>query len=263
MNRRQIGRLAFAAAACAALALPSSPAGAVDLKDLGRGLGIDLDTILGGRGDRSGGASLRLVESILEKELPRHVGPAQRYEVRLGRSGNDLRRGFLSQVDVTGFDVRTDDGLVIPKMEMKLEGVRVGLGSRTLEGVGKSLFSASLGEEAVSSFVTRRAGVNVRDVRVGFRSGEIQVKGTPEVLGFGLPSEVRGKPVVTRGDTIDFRAGRVSVLGLGLPRIAVDRLEDRINPVVDLSGLKLPVRITEIRVVGDRLVADGALNFDR
>jgi hypothetical protein len=32
---------------------------------------------------------------------------------------------------------------------------------------------------------------------------------------------------------------------------------------VDLSGLKLPVQITELGVRGDRLVADGRLMFGR
>lgn len=256
MKRTPIARIIAALAVSGTLAALSAPAQAVDLKDLG----IDLGTILG----RSGkGDSLGLVESILEREMPRHVGPAKRYEVRLGRTGNDLARGKLSSVDISGFDVRTQDGLVIPEMDMHLEGVKLGLSARKLESVSKSLFSASLGEAAVSRYVSKRAGARLRDVKVAFRNNEIQVSGTPELLGFGMKSEVRGAPVLSGGDAVDFRASRVSVLGLKLPRFAVDTLEERINPVVDLSGLKLPVKITELRVRGNRLVADGSLSFGR
>jgi hypothetical protein len=74
------------------------------------------------------------------------------------------------------------------------------------------------------------------------------------LFGLDLPSEVEGKPVLTGSDAIDFRASKLSVLGVRLPRLAVDALEREINPVVDLSGLKLPVRITEFAVRGEKLL---------
>ena len=255
MRRRFLKRLAMAGAACVVLGGVTAPAPAQSLEDLG----IDLGSILG----RRGGGSFGLVERILESELPKRVGPARKYEVRLDRKGMDLARGRLGKVDVTGLDVQTDDGLVIPQLGLQMEDVKLALASRSLESVAKSLFSASLGEEAVTRYVQKRAGVGVRDVRVAFRDSQLHVKATPELLGFGLPSEVSGKPVLNGEDAIDFRASRVSVLGIRVPRLAVDELERKINPVVDLSGLKLPVRITDLRVQGSRLVADGSASFGR
>jgi hypothetical protein len=248
-------RLVGAVAVGLTLSAMSAPAGAVDLEDLG----IDLGSILGGKGH----GSLGLVESIIERELPRRVGPARNYDVRLGSRGTDLARGMLGSIDVTGNDVRTADGLVIPRMDLHMEGVKVGLGSRSLESVARSAFTAALSEDVVTRFIRKRAGAEVKDVRVAFRGGQIVVGGTPSLLGFDLPSEVAGKPALRGDDAVDFRASRVSVLGLRLPRFAVDELENRINPVVDLSGLKLPVRISGLRVRGKSLVADGAAFFGR
>jgi hypothetical protein len=251
-----VGRLAAAVAAGLALSVVAAPARAIDPKDLG----IDLGTILGGA---KGRGSMGLLESIIERELPRRVGPARRYDVRLGSEGTDLARGLLGSVDVTGVDVRTKDGLVIPDMSLHMEGVKVGLGSRSLESVARSAFSAALTPDVVTRFIRKRAGADVKDVRVQFRKGQLVVAGTPALMGFDLPSEVSGKPVLNGDDAVDFRASAVSVLGLRLPRFAIDELEKQINPVVDLSGLKLPVRITGLRVRGDRLVADGAAFFGR
>ncbi|MFN3648276.1 MAG: DUF2993 domain-containing protein [Armatimonadota bacterium] len=260
MKRNSVIRLFAALSASALLAAFAPPAAAVDLKDFGIDLG-DLGTILGG--GKKGGDALGLVESILESEMPRRVGPARSYEVTLGRTGNDLLKGRLGRADIVGLDVRTSDGLVIPKMALNLQEVQVGLGSRSLESVGKGLFSAALDENVVSRFISKRAGASVKDVRVAFRDGELQVSGTPEIMGFGVKSEVAGRPVLSGRDAVNFEASKVSVLGLRLPGFAVDELEKRINPVVDLSGLKLPVRITELDVRGDRLHADGTLDFGK
>lgn len=256
MKHRILVRLAAAGAASLALAALTAPAGADILDDLG----IDLGQVLGG-GKKGDSGSLSLAERILESELPRRVGPAKSYDVRLGRSGTDLLRGKLGSADVTGIDVRTQDGLVIPQMDLHLEDVRLGIASRTLDSVGKSDFSAALGAEGVTQYVRKRAGASVRDVSVRFRDGQIWVKGTPELMGVPLRSEVAGKPVISNRNTVDFSASQVSVLGLKLPRLAVNELERKVNPVVDLSGLKLPVRITELAVRGDRLVADGAADW--
>lgn len=262
MKSHPIRRTAIGLVACLSAVAVTSPAGADILKDLG----IDLGQILGGgRGEdgRGGADGLRLAETILEKELPRQVGPASRYDVRIDRAGTDLLRGRLSRVDVTGLDVRTSDGLVIPKMDLTLRDVRLGLGSRKLESVSKGDFALGLGEEVVTRYVQKRGGPKVRDAKVRFSNGQIAVKATPELFGVGLPSEVEGKPVLTGGDAINFRASKLSVLGVRIPQLAVDALEREINPVVDLSGLKLPVKITDFSVKGSKLVAEGGLSFGR
>lgn len=258
--KRTALRLALTLVASAAVVAVSQPAQAVDLKDIGRELGIDLEDILGGR---SGGKldGFALAESILKSELPRRVGPAARYDVKLDRAGSDLAKGRFSRVSVLGIDVRTSDGLTIPKMDLSLQDVRLGLSSRSIDTVGKSDFTAGLGAEAVTQFVRKRGGAKLRDAKVAFEDGQIVVEATPELMGFGMPSELAGKPVLRGADGIDFKGSRLSLFGVKLPQLAVGALERKINPVVDLSGLKLPVRITKIAVEGSRLVADGAADF--
>ena len=244
-------RLSGVLAVSGLLVAAASPAAAIDLRDV-------LDQILGRSGSKDG---FSLVEAILRSELPRRVGPARRWDVKLDRAGSDLLRGRLSKVDVHGFDVRTQDGLGIPELDMTLQDVRLGLASRSLESVGKSEFTAGLGAAAITAFVKHRGGPKLKDVRVKLERGEIMVGATPEVMGFGLPSEVSGKPVLKGADAINFEASRLTVFGVRLPALAVEALERKINPVVDLSGLKVPVRVTDLRVQGDRLLAEGAALF--
>src|SRR5688500_5267966 len=126
-----------------------------------------------------GGDPYRLLEKAIASEMPKQLAPAKRYEVRLSRRGSELERGLLSRIDVTGIDVKTEDGLVIPRMDLQLHDVRIDLGKRSLREVGSGLFSAFLDDGAVSRYVAKRSGI--RDVHVGFRDGQVWVKGTPEV----------------------------------------------------------------------------------
>jgi hypothetical protein len=241
----------------AAAAAP--PAAALDLEDIGKQLGIDLDGILGKKGGKLDGFAL--AESILKSELPKRVGPAKRYDVKVDRAGSDLLKGRLSKVDVTGIDVRTKDGLTLPELGFTLNDVKLGLTSRRLDSVGKSDFTAGLPAEAITAFVRHRGGPRLKDAKVVLEDGEILVAANPELLGFGVPSEVAGKPVLRGTDAIDFKASKAAVFGVKLPRLALDALEKKVNPVVELSGLNVPVRIMKLAVQGERLVADGALSF--
>ena len=239
--------------------LVAPPARAVDLKDFGIDLG-DLGKIFGGKGKLD---AFSLAESVLQRELPNRVGPADEYEVKFDRSGSNIAKGIISRVDVAGINVRTSDGLVIPELDLHLEDVKLGLKSRGIDKVGKSDFSVGLGEAAVSNYVRHRGGARLKDVTVAFQKGQIMVGGTPELLGFPVRTQVAGKPVIRGGTAIDFDASRVDVGGIKLPGMVVDALEKKVNPVVDLSGLKLPVRISDFRVEGSRLVASGAATFGR
>jgi hypothetical protein len=233
--------------------------------------GIVLFGLLAAAGLKTlGGGMLRLLgvdpydlaERALVAELPERIGPARSYRVHIDRQGSDLGKGLLSRIDVTGTDVRTRDGLVIPRMDVRLEGVRFDIERRRLKSIDRGRFAASLDEKALTGYVRSHAGAAVKDVRVALRGGRLSVHAQPEVFGFGLPSEVTGRPVV-RGDRVDFRADRVAFFGIGLPRIAVEGLENLVNPVADFSGLNEPARITRIAIRDDWMTVDGRLKFGR
>ncbi len=105
-------------------------------------------------------------------------------------------------------------------------------------------------------FVRQRSPA-LRDVQVRFIKGAVQVNASPALLGLGVPVEVTGQPRLRGGRAIDFDASRVAVLRLGLPEFAVTRIEERINPLVDLTGMPFPVQLTDVRLEGDRVVVAG------
>jgi hypothetical protein len=131
---------------------------------------------------------------------------------------------------------------------------------RTITEVEQSRFIAILSPEALTEYV-RRKGPHLRDVRLRLEEGNVVVDATPTFLGVGFPMSVEGQPRVRGATRLEFDAGRVAVLRLGLPEIAVRRLEATINPIVDVEELKLPVRISNVSVASDHVLVTGVTTF--
>jgi hypothetical protein len=202
----------------------------------------------------------RAVERAIERELPGRIGPAERYEARVSRSGANLVSGRIPWVEIRGVNLRTADGLQINDLRVRLEGVEFDRGSRSISAVAGSRFTAGIGAEAVTAFVRRR-GPRLRDARVRFQGDGVVVNVAPAVLGIGVPVEIEGRPALRDAERIDFDASRVAVLRIGLPEIAIRRLEEAINPIVDFRGLKLPIRVTDVRVESGSVRVAGTTTF--
>jgi hypothetical protein len=200
----------------------------------------------------------RAVERAIEREMVTRVGPAQRYRARVSRSGANLVAGRIPWIEVEGKEVRLPGSLTLAELRVRLEGVRFDRGSRTMTGMETGEFSAAITPEAVTA-VARRRGPRLRDVRVRLRGAEVVVDAAPALLGIGVPVQVEGRPVLRDAARIDFRVSRLALLRIGLPAFAVRRLEEAINPIVDLAAMRLPVRATQVGVVGDSLSVAGHL----
>jgi hypothetical protein len=198
----------------------------------------------------------RAVERSIEAELPRLIGPADRYQVAVSRSGSNLVAGRIPWIEIHGRNVRAIEGLTMDELEVRLEGVRFDRGDRTVEEIARSRFAARIGAASVTRFVRQRSP-SLRDVRIRFARGNVQVNASPALLGMGVPVEVTGQPRLRGGKAIDFDASRIAVVRLGLPEFAVARIEERINPLVDLTGMPFPIQLTDVLLEGDRVVVAG------
>lgn len=245
-------------AACQTTALPERPPRDVAPETLPRGTdGPDISSGIPADND-----VFSLAEEYLRRELEQRLGPARRYEVHLDRERSDLSKGRVGGADITALGVRTRNGLVISRIELHLGEVQLDENMHPLRTTVSGTFYARIGREAVSRFVRERAGRKVAGIKLDFHPGEIVVHAKPDLMGVGIRSEVTGRPVLNGRRAIDFEARRVSVFGMRLPAAARDALEKRINPVVDLSALKLPIRVTQVSVLTQGLEVRGTADLD-
>lgn len=205
--------------------------------------------------------TIQLAETFLKGELARKLGPAQEYQVRVDRETTNLTQGQLGPVDVTGLDVQTKDGLIISRLEIHLDPSRIGPNFRPVEGELGGTFLAEFSKQNVTRYVRRRMGRKLPDFQLAFYRDRIVVRGKPDVSGVDLPSEVAGRPYVRRGSEVHFRASRVKVLGIRITEVAANALEKRINPVINLADLDLPIQIRRLRVRRNALTLEGNLDL--
>ena len=77
---------------------------------------------------------------------------------------------------------------------------------------------------------------------------EAEVHAAPALLGIRVPVKVAGRPLLRPDGKIDFDTSHLSVSVLPLPSPVLTLLERRINPILDLASLKLPLELTDVRI---------------
>lgn len=203
-------------------------------------------------------AGCREVERVAERKvndiLPGYVGPADKYSTRVRGNPDALRRGRMRSVHVDGVNVRLTEDLTADALRLDLENVDVDTGTKRLRSVERVTFLAMLGEASLNRYIKARRP-EIRDLRVELGAADATVHATPEILGVALtPIAVKGT-VTPRdgGSLLDFTPGSGRVAVVPVPAALLAYLAQNLNPVVDLSTLRIPIRV-EKSEIKDRAV---------
>lgn len=198
----------------------------------------------------------RSVERIAERKvselLPGVIGPADKYASRVRGSASALRAGRLRSVHIEGVNVRLTDDLTVDLLTLDLGDVHVDTRAGVLERVGSAVFRARLGEANLNRYArARRPGI--AGLRLSLRNGNVVAQARPELFGVPIvPIEVAGS-VVPRpgGRELDFVPGGARVSVLSVPAPVLRFIAENLNPVVDLSTVRVPIRVETATVEGD------------
>jgi hypothetical protein len=186
-------------------------------------------------------------ERSIRRSLPELIGPAREYSVRVARSDTNLLGGKIAWIEILGRGVRVSDGLMIDDLEVRLEDVRFNHGDRTITSVSGSAVTVRISETSATRYITER-GPQFEGVRLEFRANEAVVHATPALLGIRVPVKVSGRPILRGEQAIDFDTSHLAVSILPIPASLLPVLERRINPILDLAPLNLPLRLSGVRI---------------
>jgi hypothetical protein len=210
-------------------------------------------SVLVGCGGRTPDA--RELTAQLTAAAPAVLGAAD--AVRAEVSG--ATRDGAAQVRLFGAGVRPDPNLVLDPVTLTLRNVRVDAAG--VVQVGSASFSARVSEAAINNYVRaqgRATNGNVRNVRIAFYPGRVQVTGTATVAAADVPFSTTGPLRITDGLRVEYDPQHVKVVGIPIPSLIKGLLASRINPLVDLSGLRFTPRIYRVTVVAGALQIDGS-----
>jgi hypothetical protein len=196
------------------------------------------------------------IERGLEAELPKLLGPADRYDVEI--EGLRARSGEASRVTAVGERVRLREAPVVDRLDVELLGVKYDRGEDRLERVERASATARITPLDLADFL--EAHRNVREAAVTFAApNRATIRLRPEVGGIALPRgvtvEVTGR-LEPAGRRLHVEVTDVSAAGVSLGRAAASGLADLVNPLVDLSDSPADLRVTDVRV------EDGVLRLD-
>ena len=194
-----------------------------------------------------------LVAQGIERELPKYVGPADDYDVDI--KGLRISESSAESVVAVGERVRPEGAPVIERLELALTDVVYDRAAERLSKVEGARLTAVIRTDDLSDFLETNR--NVRSAEVTLRSPDmatLQVR--PQLGDFALPPGITvaiSGQLVGEGTQLRFDVNEVRAAGLDLSAIAAQRLSDTINPLADLEGLPIDVRITSIMVAGETI----------
>lgn len=192
----------------------------------------------------AGGLVSSRVEKGIRNSLPEYIGPAKRYSVHTDGSEASMLSGKIGRIEIEGEEVQVDPNLVVRRLYVDMREVRCDVDTRALKTVGSTTIQALIAEDAVNRYIERtREDLNLT---VALEPGKILVKFVPSVAGVGVPISVAGTVAVAGTDKVNFVADSAALGRIPVPAYVVNKVLDRMNPVLDMSQMRFPVILKEI-----------------
>lgn len=198
----------------------------------------------------------RGVERRVERRLATILGPAERYRVRiLDTTDAELVKGRARRVEVRGRRVYARSEMLIDSLLLTLDDLRYEGGDPDLVSVRRSDLQVEFTDEALNSYL--RAYHARYDPVVRFRADQVEVTVTYPFLGTPTVIHATGRFVIREGRQLLFDAEKADVSFINQPGFGEKFVEDRINPLFDLSRIDFPARLESVEMLPGRLRAYG------
>jgi len=194
------------------------------------------------------------VEAEIEAALPKALGPADTYDATV--EGLKLRAGEADRVAVVGRRVAREDAPVVDQLDLVMWGVAFDRSTKRLTRVDSARATARLLPEDLAAYLVRQRGVARAEIDLA-SPDRATVRFQGEVEGVRIPvgAEVVGR-IRAEGGHVNLDVDAVRAAGFSLGGALARRLDEQINPVVDLTDEDLALEVTDVRVEAGVLVLE-------
>ena len=194
--------------------------------------------------------------------LPRVLGPASHYDVQVDGDPFALTRGRARAVHIQGQDVQLSPSLTLNTLSVDAQDVSFDTSTRRLSSIGATAFSASLGQENLDRYLARyKSRLPGLVLTLGPNSVEARVP--VSALGLTTTAALSGslQPDINDPSKLDFVSDGAQVGFVPVPAGLVNLALSSLNPVVDLSHLKVPLTVTNAGISDSRLQLSGVADL--
>ena len=195
--------------------------------------------------------------------LPSVLGPAAHYDVQVDGDPFALARGRARAVHIEGQDVQLSPRLTVDTLDADVRDVSFDVGTHKLSHLGSTAFTASLSQAHLGKYLAQ-SKPRLPYLVVTILPDAVEARVPIEVLKLQTTAVLVGsfQPDADDPSKLDFAATGAQIGVVPLPAGLVNLALDSLNPVLDLSGLKAPLSVTEAHVVESRLVISGTARLD-
>ncbi|GIV20213.1 MAG: hypothetical protein KatS3mg023_1964 [Armatimonadota bacterium] len=216
----------------------------------------------------------RLAEKRVEAQLPRLIAPAKRYRVYLLGRHEKMFQGRVQAARIVGEGVEIQPGFTLRELVVELEEIefRKDAPLRAKRGT----FHGSIEDEVLQSYLSSflppvRSPWNLvvsrlDNLRLRSRAGEIRLSlDVYTRLGVKLSAELSGKLRLQEGTQIWFEDTEMKVVGISVPEKVRELLSELFlnRPLIDLSGIRAPVRIERVAIGEGTLMFEGTVLVEK
>ncbi|MFH0802898.1 MAG: DUF2993 domain-containing protein [bacterium] len=195
------------------------------------------------------------IEKLLEEKLPSVIGPAKSYRLKFADTSLlDLAGGRINKLTIEARDYSLPDAPLIEYFLVEMSGMRFDL--EAIRAVQKTTFRMMVGEDALNDYLKKKNIIDPVPV-LSIRRGELGVSMRKEFLGIKIGAVLRGNLQVVEDHEVLFRPSGLEVAGIGIPKPIAQMLVDRVNPLVDLKKMNLPVKSITIEEAEHRFIIKG------
>lgn len=196
------------------------------------------------------------IEDSIEARLPEVIGPADDYDVRISRSIGRTLRGTVGWLEIDGRNVRPNGMVNLDRVAVRLEGVQVDHRRRRVREIEEAQVQVRVSAASIDSYLQSRNS-ELAEVNVEFLPNRLRLTIPPSLAESEGPLVIEGRPVLAGPDTVNWEASRIATLRDAVPEEGLRKLEEILNPIVDLSRMRFPVELTRVSVTPDGLTVAG------
>lgn len=150
--------------------------------------------------------------------------------------------------------------VTLDTLTLDAQDIAFDLKSRQVQHIGSATFAASLGQAHLTEYLLQaRPGLVVV-----LGADDLQATLPVSVGPLHTTVAVRGilKPSAPGASTLDFVADRARLGVLPVPAFAVNAALEAVNPILDLSRVKVPVGVQSALVEGGTVTLRGTAQLD-
>lgn len=200
------------------------------------------------------------VERRLERRLADLLGPARKYRVRiLETRDQELVRGRARRVEIEGDRIMAKSQFLLDSLHLKLFDLRYVGREPYFVRVAQSDLEVEFTDGAVNEYLKTYQARYEPEVR--FEPDRIHVKLVYPFLGVPTRISAEGCFHLEEGRKLLFDAQKADVSFLNTPGFGEKFVEDRVNPLVDLSRIDFPARLESVEVLQGRIRARGTASL--